>query len=95
MGARMVAFLESHSGLDCLDCLAEKGNPKVSGISWKPQLMSHRVATGACMSISPQAHAFQSECVRRPFLLAVGVADSSARLTLASQAALAALIRGT
>ena len=33
MGAEMVAFLESVlSGLDCLDCLAEKGeNPKVSG----------------------------------------------------------------
>ena len=33
MGTEMVAFLESVlSGLDCLDCLAEKGeNPKVSG----------------------------------------------------------------
>ena len=32
MGTEMVAFLESLSGLDCLDCLAEKGeNPKVSG----------------------------------------------------------------
>ena len=32
-GTEMVAFLESVlSGLDCLDCLAEKGeNPKVSG----------------------------------------------------------------
>ena len=28
MGARMVAFLESLSGLDCLDCLAEKGKPE-------------------------------------------------------------------
>ena len=37
MGARMVAFLESLSGLDCLDCLAEKG---------KPESKRHKLETG-------------------------------------------------
>ena len=41
MGARMVAFLESlFSGLDCLDCLAEKGSPKISRIELRCWLMS-------------------------------------------------------
>ena len=40
MGARMVAFLESHSGLDCLDCLAEKGKPESKRHKLEtPQLM--------------------------------------------------------
>ena len=42
MGARMVAFLESLlSGLDCLDCLAEKGKPESKRHKLEtPQLMS-------------------------------------------------------
>ena len=41
MGARMVAFLESLlSGLDCLDCLAEKGKPESKRHKLEtPQLM--------------------------------------------------------
>ena len=40
MGARMVAFLESLSGLDCLDCLAERGKPESKRHKLEtPQLM--------------------------------------------------------
>ena len=48
MGARMVAFLESLlSGLDCLDCLAEKGKPESKRHKLEtPQLMSSDRVTG-------------------------------------------------
>ena len=43
MGARMVAFLGLLSGLDCLDCLAEKGKPESKRHKLEtPQLLSSR-----------------------------------------------------
>ena len=52
MGARMVAFLESLlSGLDCLDCLAEKGKPESKRHKLEtPQLMSRTVQYNTVLS---------------------------------------------
>ena len=47
MGARMVAFLESLSGLDCLDCLA-KG---------KPESKRHKLETPQLMPLLFRVHA--------------------------------------
>ena len=62
MGARMVAFLESLSGLDCLDCLAEKGKPEskrhkletpqLMTLSWKQAEMS---VTGVLYFLRPRS----------------------------------------
>ena len=64
MGTEMVAFLESVlSGLDCLDCLAEKGENLESLLSGldcldclaekgKPESKRHKLETPQLMSLS-------------------------------------------
>ena len=65
MGARMVAFLESLlSGLDCLDCLAEKGKPESKRHKLEtPQLMLGRshISRNACGI--PRSYLWRSLCL--------------------------------
>ena len=67
MGTEMVAFLESgFSRLDCLDCLAEKGeNPKVSGRAVSTSVDVGRTAAGARPSGSADRRCSKFYCVHR------------------------------